>query len=374
MTTFVKILYHMKYINTKLALAAALMLLLGTASSCKKETASTPADISLSLPAAVSLRYGETQEINVPNAPSFPAGIDLSFDFSQTAEVNLGNGGKLREKMQQAIQYNSEKGSIQVNSALLYPNGAQSGSARIPDAYKVTVIAKASNGTVVAKEDFSLKITAGTLAIKGLKTGSELPYAYVLYGDESTAFEIDAQGIPTTGATFQLPSAGGQDNIASVTGTQITLSKDAGDPAKKAEKAYELSPELRKDGFPVASTTFRVILIPQIKFLFGQYYPDLNRTIDFSLIHIGLSNGYVSAAPTLYPENYKSTFELVSIQKDGVAFDDSEKLFSVNTQTGAVTVKKSDNLKAGSYQITVKALTTTGLTFNAKLTLAMSAG
>jgi len=364
----------MKHINTKLALAVALMLTLGTASSCKKETAAIPTDISLALPATVSLRYGETQEIKVPNAPSATAGIDFSFDFSQTAEVNLGNGGKLREKMQQAIQYDSEKHSILVNSALLYPNDAQSGSARIPEAYKITVIAKASNGTMVAKESFSLTVTAGTLAIKGLKTGSELPYAYVLYGDESAAFEIDPQGIPTTGATYQLPAAGGQDNIASITGTQITLSKNAGDPAKKAEKAYELSPELRKDGFPVASTTFRVILIPQIKFLFGQYYPDLNLTIDFSLIHIGLSNGYVSAAPTLYPENYKSTFELVSIQKDGVAFDDSEKLFSVNAQTGAVTVKKSDNLKAGSYQITVKALTTTGLTFNAKLTLAMSAG
>lgn len=374
MITFVKILHHMKYINTKIALAGAMILMLGAASSCKKETAANPADISLSLPAQVSLRYGETKEINLAKDLSSTTGLTFSFDFSQTAEINLGNGKKLRDQLSRAIQYDGEKHSMQINSALLYPNGAQSGSTRIPDDYNITVIAKESHGTVVAKETFSFKITAGTIAIKGLKTGNELPYAYVLYSDQATDFEIDTTGIPLTDASFQLLSKAGQDNSASISGTHIKLSKDAGDPEKKAEKSFELIPELRKDGFLVASTTFRVIMIPQIKFLFGQYYPDLNLTINFSLIHIGLSNGYVSAAPTLYPERYKSTFELVSIQKDGIAFVDSEKLFSVNDQTGAVTVKKSDNLKAGSYKVTVKAMTTTGLEFTTDLTLAMSAG
>lgn len=364
----------MKYINTPIALAGALILMLGSASSCKKETAAIPSEISLSLPSQVSIRYGETQEIKLPKDLSVSTGLTFSFDFSQNADINLGNGSKLSDKLNQAIKYDSEKQSILINSALLYPNGAQSSSARIPDDYKVTVIAKESHGTVVGKENLSIKITAGSIAIKGLKSGGELPYSYVLYGDQSTDFEIDPLGLPIDGASFHLVKKDGEENIASIAGTHIKLSKDAGDPEKKAEKSFELTPELRKDGFPVASTTFRVILIPQIKFLFGQYYPDLNLTIDFSLIHIGLSNGYVSAAPTLYPENYKSTFELVSIQKDGVAFDDSEKLFSVNAQTGTVSVKKSDSLKAGSYKVTVKALTTTGLEFTANLTLAMSEG
>lgn len=364
----------MKYINTPIALAAALTLMLGSASSCKKETAATPTEISLSLPSQVSLRYGETQEIHLPKDLATSTGLTFSFDFSQTADINLGNGSKLSDKLNQAIKYDSEKQSIQINSALLYPNGAQSSSARIPDDYKVTVIAKESHGTVVGKENFSIKITAGTIAIKGLKSGGELPYSYVLYGDQSTDFEIDPLGLPINGASFHLAKKDGQENIASIADTHIKLSKDAGDPEKKAERSFELTPELRKDGFPVASTTFRVILIPQIKFLFGQYYPDLNLTIDFSLIHIGLSNGYVSAAPTLYPEKYKSAFELVSIQKDGLPFTDSENLFSVNAQTGTVSVKKSDRLKAGSYKVTIKALTTTGLEFTANLTLAMSEG
>jgi len=366
----------MKYINLQIVIAGALILVLGAASSCKKETAPNPTEISLSLPSQVSLRYGETQEINLPKDLSSNNGLIFSFDFSQTGEINLGNGSKLSDKLNQAIKFDDKKQSIQINSALLYPNGAQSSSARIPDDYKVTVIAKESHGTVtvLAKESFSIKVMAGSIAIKGLKDGNELPYSYVLYNDQSTDFEIDPLGIPIAGASFHLMKKDGQENIASISGTHIKLSKDAGDPKKKAEKSFELTPELRKDGFPVASTTFRVILIPQIKFLFGQYYPDLNLTIDFSLIHIGLSNGYVSAAPTLYPEKYKSTFELVSIQKDGIAFADSEKLFSVNTQTGVVSVKKSDSLKAGSYKVTIKALTTTGLEFTTNLTLAMSEG
>ncbi|WP_104381304.1 hypothetical protein [Sphingobacterium sp. HMA12] len=364
----------MKYINKQILIAGALILVLGAASSCKKETAPTPTEISLSLPSQVSLRYGETQEINLPKDLSTNTGLVFSFDFSQTAEINLGNGSKLSDKLNQAIKFDSKKQSIQINSAFLYPNGAQSSSTRIPDEYKVSVIAKESHGTVVAKESFSIKVTAGSIAIKGLKDGNELPYSYVLYNDQSTDFEIDPLGLPIAGTSFHLKKEDGQENIASVSGTHIKLSKDAGDPEKKAETSFELTPELRKDGFPVASTTFRVILIPQIKFLFGQYYPDLNLTIDFSLIHIGLSNGYASAAPTLYPEKYKSTFELVSIQKDGSAFADSEKLFSVNTQTGAVSVKKSDSLKAGSYKMTIKALTTTGLQFTTNLTLAMSEG
>lgn len=364
----------MKYINTHIALAGALILMLGATSSCKKETAAIPAEISLSLPSQLSLRYGEKQEVHLPKDLSSNAGLTFSFDFSQTADINLGNGSKLSDKLNQAITYDSEKQSIQINSALLYPNGAQSSSARIPDDYKVTVIAKESQGTVVGKESFSIKITAGSIAIKGLQSGSELPYSYVLYSDQSTEFEIDPLGLSTAGASFHLAKKDGQENIASIADTHIKLSKDAGDPEKKAEKSFELTPELRKDGFTVASTTFRVILIPQIKFLFGQYYPDLDLTIDFSLIHIGLSNGYVSAAPTLYPEKYKSAFELVSIQKDGQAFADSEKLFSVNAQTGAVSVKKSDSLKAGSYKVTIKALTTTGLEFTGTLTLAMSEG
>jgi len=224
----------MKYINTKIAVAGALILMLGAASSCKKETAPTPTEISLSLPSQVSLRYGETQEINLPKDLSTNAGLTFSFDFSQIADINLGNGIKLSDKLNQAIKFDSEKQSILINSSLLYPNGAQSSSARIPDNYKVTVIAKESQDKVVGKESFSLKITAGSIAIKGLKNGNELPYSYVLYSDQSTDFEIDPLGLPTAGASFQLVKKDGQENIASITGTHIKLAKDAGDPEKKS--------------------------------------------------------------------------------------------------------------------------------------------
>ena len=72
------------------------------------------------------------------------------------------------------------------------------------------------------------------------------------------------------------------------------------------------------------------------------------------------------------PDKYKSSFSLVSVEKDGKAFTDSNNTFAVNASTGVVTVKKDDALKAGSYKFIIKAVTTTGLTFETDLTLAMS--
>ena len=144
----------MKYINTKIAVAAALILMLGAASSCKKETAPTPTEISLSLPSQGSLRYGETQEIKLPKDLAAKAGLTFSFDFSQITDINLGNGIKLSDKLNQAIKFDNEKQSILINSSLLYPNGAQSSSARIPDDYKVSVIAKEDNGWIYCHQRF----------------------------------------------------------------------------------------------------------------------------------------------------------------------------------------------------------------------------
>ena len=124
--------------------------------------------------------------------------------------------------------------------------------------------------------------------------------------------------------------------------------------------------------FRVASTSFRVIFIPKIIFFFGTYYPEYDLTILLNNLHIALSNGYVSAAPALSPETYKSSFAITGIKKDGQVFTDTESIFSINEKTGSVTVKKSTSLTEGAYEISVKALTTTGLEFITTLTLNMS--
>lgn len=67
-------------------------------------------------------------------------------------------------------------------------------------------------------------------------------------------------------------------------------------------------------------------------------------------------------------------FTLVSVAKDGNRYDNTVGIFSVNSDTCAVLVQKSESLQAGSYKILVKAHTTTDLEFTTDLTLVMSAG
>ena len=115
-----------------------------------------------------------------------------------------------------------------------------------------------------------------------------------------------------------------------------------------------------------------MIFIPKIKYFFGQYYPDLDITIDYSTVHIGLSNGYLSAAPVFYPEKYKSTFRLKAVEKDGAPFANSGDIFEVEESSGKVRVKPSESLTAGSYTVYVEAISSTGLVFVTTLTLGMS--
>jgi len=199
-----------------------------------------------------------------------------------------------------------------------------------------------------------------------------MSFSYALYSDKMVEFKLDALTTPVSNSTWYVEPQADQKQIVSVIESTIRFSADAGDPAKKAEHTYDLKPMLIKDGFVVAETKFRVVFIPQIKFFFGMYYPDMNLTILLNLLHIGLSNGYLSSPPTLYPENYKSSFSLVSVSLDGKVFDNSAAVFSVNQSTGSVSVKKDETLKAGSYKIQVKAITTTGLEYQTDLTLVMS--
>ena len=70
-------------------------------------------------------------------------------------------------------------------------------------------------------------------------------------------------------------------------------------------------------------------------------------------------------------KKYKSKFELVKIEKDGQAFSDSDKIFSINTENGVVSSKEKNNLKPGSYKLTVKAITSTGIALETTLTLVL---
>lgn len=357
-----------------LAIIAGMALLLTTA--CKKDKAAEPAQISLELPTEITMAYGEVKEISLPENLMSQSDISFQIGFSDTQNIQVSSQSKLYDKLGQAVTIDRKQKKMFIDSRLLYPNGAVSSASgvQVPDTYKINVVATTSQGKTVGNQTFPLKVTQAKLSVKSVGNQNNIPFAYVLYSDKGASFEMEATALSTEGSTWYLPVVKGAESTVSMDGNQIKFKATEGDPAQKAEQAYELEPALQKDGFTVASTKFRVLFIPQIKFFYGTYYPEYNLTILTNLLHISPSNGYVSAAPTLYPEKYKSTFSITSIQKDGQAFDNTDGIFVINAQTGSVTVKQNTRLTAGSYKLIVKAITTTGLEFSTDLTLAMEAG
>lgn len=362
---------------TRLSMVASIALLVFIASSCKKDGESTPEQVSLELPSDVSLAYGEVKDLSLPEDLTGESDVTFKVELNETDNIQINAGSKLHDKLAKALTIDRAKGTVKIDSRLLYPNGAVSSvnGNKIPDNYKVTVIASSSKNKIEGKQTVAIKIQPGKLRIKGIDQVNEIPFAYVLYNNLGTAFELESPFISSEGSDWHLPAVKDAGSVITLDGNQLKFSANAGDPKKEAEQAYDLEPALQKDGFTIASTRFRVIFIPQIKFFFGQYYPEYgNLTILLNLVHIGLSNGYISQAPVLYPERYKSTFSISSIEKDGKAFVNNEGIFELNTKTGSVSVKQNTKLTAGRYKIIVKAVTTTGLEFSTDLTLAMQEG
>lgn len=348
--------------------------LLSTTLSCQKDTFKPEPTIEIALPENTGMSYGQMVNIPIPSSLSNRNDLTLSLSYEKTTNVEISSSIKLHERLSKAVTFDENRQAIVINSSLLYPNRALSTTSgnKIPDSYAVTLLAKTSTGETVAKSDFKFTVSEGTIGINGADISNEIPFAYALYSENVTTFKLEALDLPTEGTSWHLSSSTGEPNSVAIENSTIRFSTGAGHPDKKSEYTYDLRPALLKDGFPVASTAFRVVFIPRVKFFFGMYYPDMDLTINLNLLHIALGNGYLSAEPMIYPENYKSSFSLQSVSLDGATFDNSAAIFSVNPQTGAITVKKDDTLKAGSYKMIVNAVTTTGHELQTDLTLVMS--
>lgn len=332
-----------------------------------------PKQIEMELPSSLSMIYGEKKEISLPSNVLEASDIELNLDFSQNENIKINNTEFLRDKLSKAITINKESGKIILNSDLLYANGVVSAISgiRLPESYKITINANSDKQNFKGSKTIEVKISPAKLTIKGLDDKAIIPVAYVIYGDK-TNFELESPLSIDTDMNWVIENQSTIGNEVSIDTNIIKFADNAGDPDKKAEKTYDVNPALLKDGFPIATTTFRVIFIPKIKFFFGTYYPEYDFTILTNNLHIGLSNGYSSAVPTLSPESYKSSFDIEEIKKDGKPFTDVENVFSINDKTGSINVKKNTALTEGAYEITVKAITTTGLEFFTTLTLNMS--
>ncbi len=334
--------------------------------ACQKQQDEAPLEqVSLALPASVELRYGQETDLALPAALRTQSETQFALEFDETENVQTSGQTRLREQLAAAVTVDRDAGHIHIRSAALYPNGAVSSisQAKIPTQYKVTVVARTSRGEV-GRQTVALTITPAAMQISGVDNAQPIPLAYVLYSDQATSFELTASDEDLRATKWFLP--GPLDPAISLSGNKIQFSAQAGDPKKAEERTYNLAPALQKDGFTIASTNFRVTLVPQIRFLYGVY-----SVVDWSFRRLSLENGFRSEPATLIPENYKSTFKLVSIAKDGKAYTDTNGLFSVEEQTGRVSFRPHPDLKAGQYVLSVKAITTIGLEFSTTFTLAL---
>ncbi|KAF2510557.1 DUF4958 domain-containing protein [Flavobacterium foetidum] len=341
--------------------------------ACSSDNEQTPQQqIDIDLTPATSMVYGEQQRIALPSSVLKASDLQIKLDFSLNENVKVNAAENLNDKLAKAVTVDSESGKINIDSGLLYPNSAVSANGtKLPDSYKIIVNASSASQNFQGRQTIDFKVTPAKLSMKGIESKAAIPVAYVIYGDAAN-FELEAPQTISAAMSWAIENQSAVGTEVSLSSNVLKFPANAGDPDKKAEKAYDVTPILLKDGFKVASTTFRVIFIPKIKFFFGTYYPEYDLTIVLNNLHIALSNGYVSAAPAFSPEAYKSSFAINGIKKDGQPFSDTESIFSINEKTGSVTVKKSTSMTAGAYEITVKAITTTGLEFMTTLTLNMS--
>lgn len=362
----------MKFIPYYATLLVAGGLLL-TIPSCKKDEQKQVREVTINVPSALTLNYGEEKDLAIPDELLSQSNVDFRLEFTGNENIQINADSKLHDKLAKAFTVDRKQGKIHLNSGLIYPNGAVSSTtgAKLPESYKITIIASSSDQTLTGRQTVAVTVRPGTFTIKGLDNTGDIPFGYVLYSDAGASFDLEAPAQPSAGITWTLDPKNAAA-VVSLYENKVQFKPTAGDPAKKTEQAYDLAATMKKDGFDIASKSFRVIFIPQIKFFYGTYYPDYDLTLLLNQVYIALSNAYVSSAPTLYPDKYKSTFTITAIEKDGKAFDNKDGIIALNPQTGVITVKKNTTLTEGSYKLTVKAGTTTGLEFTGTMTLNMS--
>lgn len=338
--------------------------------ACKKDGLELQEPATVSFPEKSTVVYGEQLLISVPEQYNNSGTLRVEFSAEQTKDYVFTDGTTLQQKLVASARYDAEQKAIIVDSRLLYPTGAVSimQGQVLPSQYTLTVRLAANQQLEEGVGYLHLHIVPATVGIEGTEQDGEIAFAYGLYGEEESSFALSATEEVKTGAEWYLPATA----FVEIGAGKIIFDPRVSDGKGEEETVINSQPALIKDDFVVAHTPFRMIFIPKIKYLFGQYYSDLDITIDFSLVHIGLSNGYLSAPPVFYPDKYKSTFHLKATEKDGVPFDNADQIFEVEESSGRVRVKPSDRLTEGSYKVYVEAVSSTGLVFVTTLTLGMS--
>ncbi len=327
----------------------------------------------ITLPDSLVLTYGQQTQLLLPAEYQGRADVRLALGFGDNPRLKLTDADSLKDVLVRAITVDQAARRVSIDTRRLYPSNmlSISNGVRTPRVYRVTLTARSTSGFQPVKSLFTVRVVPAQLNIAELNTPDKIPYGYGIYDGKPLYYTIDYAGLDATSTTLGLHVNGRPDGKVLLSGQRVQIAADAGDPTRKYEWTYDMIPQLFKDGYEVARRQFRVVLMPKPKFFFGTYYASYDLTVLQNRVVILLGKGYTSAAPTFYPDKYKGSYALKSIEKDGLPYPDSSQIFSVDATTGIVTVAPNVVLAAGSYKVTVQTQTTTGLPLTADLTLVM---
>ena len=327
----------------------------------------------LQLPDTIKLTYGDDF---IGKLPEEYQSQDVNFHLEFHHEnVEITSKKNLEQVLETGIYVDAATNQLMVDSEKLYPNKYSSSITgyRLPDAYEVTLTASASPTYLPVSKTFFLKIAPANVQIDEMDNSMDIPFAYQMYKDsDAIAYHLLAPDLNLENNQWLLHQNGRPDQKVILEQNTVSFAANPGDPNQEAEWTYDLIASLERDGYTLARRQFRIRFIPEIKFLYGMYYADLNLTIKTNRLHIPIHTEYQSSAPQIYPEKYKNSFSILSIEKDGTTFNNEENIITIDPDTGIVKVAHNQSLTPGEYLIKVEAQTTTGLDFETDLTLVMS--
>ncbi|ACU62267.1 hypothetical protein [Chitinophaga pinensis] len=325
------------------------------------------------LPDSVTVTYGTVKTLNLPDEYKSQPYVNFRLDFTGNTNLKVNTSDSLHTLLAKAIVVDAKEKHIRIDAGKLYPNSNRSEltGVRLPDTYKVRLVAESLTGLKPVRADFTLKVMPAALGIKELSATDPIPYGYSLYSAEGASYTIDYLGLDKAGTNLELHQNGFPDGHVTLQGDKVVLDQYAGDEDRKYEWTYDLVANLQKDGYRVAYKQFRTVILPQPKFIYGIYYPEFDLTIVQNRVVMGLGNAYMSPAPVFNPEKYKGSFRILSIAYGSAPFADTDKLFSVDASTGQVRAAANSSLSAGEYKMTVEVTTTIGIKLTTTFTLVM---
>lgn len=343
------------------------------ATACNKEYVTNGYLAPLGLPDSVSSVYGDTIRLQLP----------AEYDDKVSIELNVNHPGQQVDKehsllqlVKEAVEIDRKSNQLTIYTDKLYPTNAFSAEFQnqIPSYYPIVLTANSSTGLKPITKTVKVAVAPSKIYIKNVENKTAVLLPFGLYSEKNKSFDLAIEGLadPTKLNYSFASDYGNQDANISLNNNQLLVGDAAGDKDRKKEFVYTLRANALKNGYLVATRDMKLTLLPDPSFFYGIYYEQYDLKVIYNRFVIALGNAFTSDAPVFNPEKYRGTFKIKEILKDNVSFTNKDALFSINTQTGVISLKKNGSLDAGEYKLKIETTANNGLVANTDFTLVMS--